>query len=155
AISRDSVFMQLQQLGWMITPEVDPNYQHYFWLSRGNQQMVGYYSSTKKETQLYFSELKAPPAANGYAGNNYPNNNPVYTNGQPSYPNNQGNTQPVYTNNQPVYQPSGNNPSYPPATNNPSYPPAGNNTSYPPATNNQDPNNTTQATSPSSVSGKW
>jgi len=56
----DSLVNQLTTLGWNIIPVAEDN--KFVWLQKDNRSVLTYFSTGKKQMDLYFGETVSPPA---------------------------------------------------------------------------------------------
>jgi hypothetical protein len=69
--NKEIIIKSLTETGWIVSEnEGDKNYS---WLQKGNQSIMMYFSSTKKESNLYFAVTSAAPTQNTQVTNT--NNN--------------------------------------------------------------------------------
>ncbi|HSN61725.1 MAG TPA: hypothetical protein VLR49_12370 [Ferruginibacter sp.] len=55
----DSFIVAAEQAGWIPSPANDDN--NYVWLQQNGKYILAYFSTTKKETSIYFAESNQPP----------------------------------------------------------------------------------------------
>jgi len=55
----DSFLVAAQQAGWVLSTASDEN--NYVWMQQNGKYILAYFSTTKKETSIYFAESNQPP----------------------------------------------------------------------------------------------